>query len=169
MNTETSQVDDLRLVAVQSAVSCAGLFVRFTVAEWSLPSMLDDVLRVVGHRVSAIVDNSDPRVPGFITLRLGLRGDAFIVEVQDDLNGDLSAGSALRGVNTVVVPLAGRGNLMRSELPLPTGLSAQEVSLPRRGGRRSLVDEQFDGTQGPVEPAVLQRVLSSLTQWSPDG
>jgi hypothetical protein len=54
-------------------------------------------------------------------------------------------------------------------LPLPTGLSAPEVSLPRRGGRRSLVDEQFDGTQGPVEPAVLQRVLSSLTQWSPEG
>jgi hypothetical protein len=169
VNTETSQVDDLRLVAVQSAVSCAALFVRFTVAEWSLPSMLDDVLRIVGHRVSAIVDHSDPRVPGFITLRLGLRGDCFIVEVQDDLNGELSAGSALRGVKTVVVPLAGRGNLMRSELALPTGLSAQEVSLPRRGSRRSLVDEQFDGAQGPVEPAVLQRVLSSLTQWSPEG
>jgi len=168
VNTETSQVDDLRLVAVQSAVSCAALFVRFTVAEWSLPSMLDDVSRVVGNRVLAIVENSDPRVPGFITLRLGLRGEYFIVEVQDDLTGDLTAGPALRGVKTVVVPLAGRGNLMRSELLLPSGLSAQEVSLPRRGSRRSVVDEQFDGSQGPVEPAVLQRVLSSLTQWSPE-
>lgn len=165
VNTETSQVDDLRLVAVRSAVSCAALFVRFTVSEWSLPSMLDDVSRVVVNRVSAIVENSDPGVPGFITLRLGLRGGSFLVEIEDDLNGNLSAGSSLRGVQTVVIPRVGRGNLLRSELALPSGLSA---SLPRRGARRSLVDEQMEGEPSAVEPAVLQRVLSSLSQWSPD-
>jgi hypothetical protein len=165
VNPETSQVDDLHLVALPSAVSCAGLFVRFTLSEWSLESMLDEVVQTVGHRVSAIVDGTDLAVPGFLTVRLRLRGDHLVAEVEDDLAGELPAGPMPAGVRTVVLPLAG-GNLMRSELALPAGLTAQAVALPRRDRRRSLVAEQTAGERGTMEPAVLQRVLSSLNQWS---
>ena len=36
MNNQTSQVDDLRLVATPSAVNVAEMFVRFSLMEWSL-------------------------------------------------------------------------------------------------------------------------------------
>ena len=64
MNTETSQVDDLHLVALPSAVSCAGMFVRFTLSEWSLKSMYEDVTRTVSHRVSSIVEAILARTTG---------------------------------------------------------------------------------------------------------
>jgi hypothetical protein len=85
--------------------------------------------------------------------------------VEDGLAGDLPVGPA-SAANTGVVPLAGRGNLFWCELPLPTGLTAGAVSLPRRDNRRSLVDEQMAGDRDEANPAVLQRVLSSLNQWS---
>jgi hypothetical protein len=166
VSTQTTQVDDLHLVAFPSAVSCAGLFVRFTLTEWSLMPLLDDATRVVGHRVSAIVDSSDSRVPGLITLRLRVRGECLVVEVEDRLAVDLPAGPVPAAANTGVVPLAGRGNLFWCELPLPAGLTAGAVSLPRRDNRKSLVNEQMAGDRDEANPAVLQRVLSSLNQWS---
>jgi hypothetical protein len=166
VNTETSQVDDLHLVALPSAVSCAGMFVRFTLSEWSLKSMYEEVTRTVSHRVSSIVDATDSRFPGFILVRLRVSGGYLVSEVEDDMIAKLPAGPMPPGMRMDVAPLTGRGNLMRFELPLPGGLTARAVALPRRGARRSLVEEQAEGERGLVEPEVLQRVLSSLNQWS---
>jgi hypothetical protein len=166
VTTHTAQVDDLRLVALSSAVNCTGLFVQFTLTEWSLLPLLDDATRAACHRVSAIVDNSNSKAPGFITVRLRLHGEYLVVEVQDDLAGELPAGSMPEGSNNGVVPLLGRGNLAWFELPLPMGLTAQAVSLPRRDSRRSVITEEMTGERGDPDPAVLQRVLSSLSQWS---
>jgi len=166
VNTETSQVDDLHLVALPSAVNCAGMFVRFTLSEWSLKSMYEDVVRTVNHRVATIVDATDSRFPGFIMVRLRVSGGYLVSEVEDDMIAKLPAGPLPIGVEMDVAPLTGRGNLMRSELPLPGGLTARAVALPRRGARRSLIEEQPETERGLVEPEVLQRVLSSLNQWS---
>jgi hypothetical protein len=165
VTTHTAQVDDLRLVALSSAVNCTSLFVRFTLSEWSLLPLLDDATRAACDRVSAIVDNSNPKAPGFITIRLRLQGEYLVVEVQDDLARALPAGS-VPGANNGVYPLAGRGNLAWYELPLPVGMTAQGVSLPRRDNRRSVITEEMTGERAEADPAVLQRVLSSLSQWS---
>jgi hypothetical protein len=168
VNPQTSQVDDLHLVALPSAVNCAGLFVRFTLSEWSLPTMLDDLLRTVSHRVSAVVEVSDPKAPAFLTIRLRLWGDYLVAEVEDDVRGEVPNGRLPIGVSMTVSPMPRRGNLARSELQLPAGMTAQGVALPRRDRRRTVVAEQPEAERGLVEPEILERVFSSLSQWGRD-
>lgn len=143
---QTAQVDDIRLVALPSAVNCTELFVRFSLTEWSLKEMLDEASDVAKQLVLAVIEKTDPRSPGFVTVRLRLSGDVLLAEVEDDQIGFAHAGAPqVRGKRTGAVPLQW-GKLVWCELPLPEGMSAKSVRLPRRGDRRPMtspVQAQF--------------------------
>ncbi|WP_425457088.1 ATP-binding protein [Amycolatopsis cihanbeyliensis] len=128
-----------------SAMNCADLFVRFTLAEWSLRPIQEDAANTVRGFVSAVVDKSDERSPTFITVRLRVSGAYLVVEVHDD-----------QAIERPAV----------RELPLPSGVTAEAVPLPRREARRSLVDEQMQGQNVEVDPHLVRRVLTGLTRSS---
>lgn len=162
MNPHTTQVDDLQLVALPSAVNCADLFVRFSLTEWSLKSMRDEALTVTTSLVRAAVESADPRSPGMITVRLRLRGDALVVEIEDQnptppdlqrLVGSRRSGVA-RGTEGV--------KLVWCELPLPGGQNASAVPLPRRERRKSPAAEALANEPAEVDPQVMERVLYAL-------
>ncbi len=124
-------------------MNCADLFVRFTLAEWSLRPMQEDAANAVRGFVSAVVDRSNERSPAFITVRLRVSGAYLVVEVFDD-----------QGIQRPSV----------RELPLPSGVTAEAVPLPRREARRSMVDEQMQGENVEVDPQLVRRVLTGLTR-----
>ncbi|SFP00723.1 hypothetical protein SAMN05421810_101668 [Amycolatopsis arida] len=165
MNSQTAQVDDLQLVSMPSAVSCANLFVRFTLTEWSLRPLVEEAGRAVSRFVSAVVDRADPREPGFLTVRLRLSGEYLIVEVEDDQSPASAAAPVMEGRRTGVERVAGTGRLVWCELPLPPGTSATDVRLPRRSERRrSLVTEQMRGEPVEVDPRLVERILTGLSR-----
>ncbi|MFF5989607.1 ATP-binding protein [Prauserella flavalba] len=167
MNSQTTQVDDLRLVALPSALNCSDLFVRFSLTEWSLPAMREDVTKAARRLVQAVIDTTDPRAPGFVTLRLRLAGDCLVIEVEDDqLSRMHDRAPAVDGRQTGAVPIDGRGKLVWCEIPLPGGMSASGVRLPRRDERRSPLagaDLPPEPPQpGGPDPALVDRVLVGL-------
>jgi hypothetical protein len=167
---QTAQVDDLKLVALPSAVNCAELFVRFTLTEWHVAEMITDVgdvaKKLVLCVIATVVEGSDPTM---INVRLRLRGSTIVVEIEDD-----------RRTPTLVVPrsLSGRKagvettrrgkQLVWCELPLPSGMDATVVPLPRRGTtraappRQSEIDEAVD-----LNNDVMQRILDGLRRDDP--
>lgn len=170
MHDQTAQVDDLRLVAMPSAVNCADLFVRFTLTEWHVPSMVDDVSDTAKKLVHAVIGSVvQGATPTMMTVRLRLRGDAVAIEVEDDrhtpkLTVPRSLGGKRSGVTTM-----GRGRqLIWCELPLPTGLDATVVPLPRRGTTRAAprrsaeIDDAAD-----LNNTVMQRILDGLRKDDP--
>ncbi|HEV7651870.1 MAG TPA: ATP-binding protein [Actinophytocola sp.] len=171
MQDQTAQVDDLRLVALPSAVNCAELFVRFTLTEWHVPQIIDDVRetakRMVLAVISTVVEGADPTM---ITIRLRLRGSTVVVELQDDRSSPRlvvprSLGNKASGIETL-----SRGRqLIWCELPLPTGMDATVVPLPRRGTTRAAapprskeIDEAID-----LNNDVMQRILDGLRRDDP--
>lgn len=163
VNPQTAQVDDLRLVALQSAVNCTDLFVRFQLTEWSLQGMFDEVASAARALVQAVVDNTDADAPGFVTVRLRLSGDCLLVEVEDDqVERAHDEAPAVRGRQTGAVPLEGRGKLVWCELALPAGMSADKVRLPHRDERRSQVPELPPGAARGPDPELVDRVLVGL-------
>jgi hypothetical protein len=165
VNSQTAQVDDLQLVAVPSAVNLAELFVRFTLTEWSLRSLLDDAMHVARQLVTAVVDSTDSGSPGLITVRLRVRGNSLVIEVEDDQIAQLRAGSTtVAGRRAGVVPLEGRGKLVWCELPLPSDVDASAVPLPRRERRRSPAAAQMADEPHDVDPEVMQRLLFGLSR-----
>ncbi|MFE3780782.1 hypothetical protein ACFXPA_21730, partial [Amycolatopsis sp. NPDC059090] len=58
------------------------------------------------------------------------------------------------------------GSTTCCELALPGGISAGQVRLPRRGDRRTLVDEPVSGEPVTADPQVLERLLNRLSTWS---
>ncbi|MFF0145926.1 hypothetical protein ATK36_0944 [Amycolatopsis sulphurea] len=162
MSTRTTQVDDLRLVAQPSAVSCTELFVRLLLTDWSLQSVLDEAAATAAHLVGEVVDQSHPARPAFLTVRLQLRGDVLLVEVEDDL----LAPRAPRDERIGVRPGPGGGRVSWCEVSLPGGLTAGEVRLPHRRDRRTLVDEPVSGDPVGADPEVLERLLNRLNGWS---
>lgn len=177
MNPDTMQVDDLQLVALPSAVNCAELFVRFALSEWSLRSMQDEAIKTVGVLVGQVVDISDHRAPGMINLRLRLHTDCLVIEVEDDLLAlPPDEPPALPFGRTGLVPGRLRGKLVWCELPLPAGMSAGNVPLPRRERRRGAAGEQQlsveqiaanTAASSDVDPQVMERILYGLRR-SPD-
>ncbi|WP_409180605.1 ATP-binding protein [Amycolatopsis sp. VS8301801F10] len=161
MSTRTTQVDDLRLVAQPSAVPCTELFVRLILTDWSLLPMLEQVTNAAVRLVGDVVDQSSPSAPAFVTVRLQLRGDRLVVEVDDDLVAPTPPRDERIGVRT-----GDRGRTTWCELPLPGGISAGQVRLPRRGDRRTLVDEPVSGEPVTADPQVLERLLNRLSTWS---
>ncbi|WP_033287590.1 hypothetical protein [Amycolatopsis jejuensis] len=162
MSTRTTQVDDLRLVAQPSAVPCTELFVRLILSDWSLLPMLDQVTNAAVRLVGDIVDQSRPAAPAFVTVRLQVRGEMLVVEVEDDLPAPIPPRDTRIGVR----PGPRGGRVTWCELPLPGGMSAGQVRLPRRGDRRTLVDEPVSGDPVTADPQVLERLLNRLSSWS---
>ncbi|WP_027927557.1 hypothetical protein [Amycolatopsis benzoatilytica] len=162
MSTRTTQVDDLRLVAQPSAISCTELFVRLILSDWSLLPMLDQATNAAVRLVGDVVDQSSPAAPSFVTVRLQLRGDHLVVEVEDDLPAPVPPRDDRIGVR----PGPAGGRVTWCELPLPGGISAGQVRLPRRGDRRTLVDEPVSGGPVGADPEVLERLLNRLSSWS---
>ncbi|MGW4489681.1 ATP-binding protein [Amycolatopsis sp. NPDC004368] len=164
MSTRTTQVDDLRLVAQPSAVPCTELFVRLILSDWSLLPMLDQVTATTARLVGDIVDQSNPAAPAFITVRLQLRGETLVIEIEDDLVGPNPPRTA-PGERIGVEPLRA-GRLTWCEMTLPGGMTAGQVRLPRRQERRTLVDEPVSGAPVAADPEVLERLLNRLSGWS---
>ncbi|SDP30003.1 hypothetical protein SAMN04487905_103114 [Actinopolyspora xinjiangensis] len=169
MDTETAQTDDLRLVALQSAVNCTDMFVRFTLSEWSLRPLTDDATAAATRLVSAVVEHSDSQSPGFVSVRLRIHGNNLVIEVEDD-QGVLppAVSSNLAGVHTGVISPEGRGRIVWCELELPEGMRASDVPLPRRDPKRSQSAEQSDDVPDDVDPQVMERLLSGLSRRAPD-
>ncbi|MCP2166849.1 ATP-binding protein [Goodfellowiella coeruleoviolacea] len=166
MNAQTAQVDDLQLVALPSAVNCADLFVRFALTEWALRPMRDEAAQAARQLVTSTVENADPQAPGMITVRTLLRGDRLVIEVED--NVPAADAPSLAGLRTGVAPLPDGGRVVWCELPLPDGVTASAVPLPRRERRRSLAAEQLEGEKAEVDPEVIQRILYGLSRAEED-
>jgi hypothetical protein len=166
VNPQTTQVDDLRLVALPTAVNCADMFVRFALAEWSLRQLRDEASQVACALVGTVVDRSDSPVPTFLTLRLRLHGDCLVVEVEDTEPLAPVVPEALAGRQAGVVSAPGGGNLIWCELALPTGLSAAGVPLPRRERRKppssAAPADQAEQETADVDDEFFERLLSKL-------
>jgi hypothetical protein len=167
LSAHTSQMDDLRLVAQPSALPVTDLFVRLILTDWSLRPMLEQVTASARRLVEAVIDAGEPKSPAFFTLRLRLRADVLVVEVDDDLPG-LPAPQATPGERVGVVAAEGGGRTTWCELALPGGMNARQVRLPRRQDRRTLVDEPVSGAPVAADPQVLERLLTRLSGWSGD-
>lgn len=169
MNPETTQVDDLRLIALPSAKNCADLFVRFTLVEWRLRGLVDEVARVAGGLVGAAI-RQDTKNAGFVTVRLRLRGDGLVVEVEDEQPGPRPTEPPhfedLRGG---VEPFRGAGRLLWCEVPLPTGQTASAVPLPQRERRPSAAAQRINEEEGEFDPQVWERLLAGLSRPSESG
>jgi hypothetical protein len=163
VNARTEQVDDLQLVALPSAVNCAELFARFSLAEWSLRPMQDEAAHVLGNLVASVVDTANHRVPRFITLRLRLSGNMLILEVEIDPYAPKPAPTnALKGRHAGILQLDDGCTLLWCEMPLPTGMTASAVPLPRREPRRSPAAEGLPPEATEVDPQVMERLLYGL-------
>jgi hypothetical protein len=142
MHAQTAQMDDLVLVALPTAVTCTELFVQFALSEWSLLEMQGQVKQVARDLVNAVVANNDPRAPRFLTVRLSLAGGSLTIEVED-------------------------GEISWRELPLPGGLSAEAVQLPRRSRQRKAALPESPVDEAPssdVDPDVIRRVFAALSR-----
>ncbi|GAA4883537.1 MULTISPECIES: ATP-binding protein [Saccharopolyspora] len=165
MNTPTAQVDDLRLIALPSAVNCTELFVRFSLTEWSLRSMIDEACTLAAQFVTAAVDSADQESPGFITVRLRLSGESLVVEVEDESATEAPAVSPnLANGRCDSTALSGGGSLVWCELPLPGGVSADSVPLPRRSPKRSAPAEGAAEVTAEIDPEVIKRLLTGLNR-----
>jgi hypothetical protein len=168
---QTAQVDDLRLVALPSAVNCAELFVRFTLTEWHVPQIIEDVRemakRMVQAVVATVVEGADPTM---ITVRLRLRGNSVVIEIQDDRTAPkLVVPRSLASKRAGVETLPRGKQLIWCEIQLPTGMDATVVPLPRRGTTRAAapprskeIDEAVD-----LNNDVMQRILDGLRKDDP--
>lgn len=170
MQDQTAQVDDLRLVALPSAVNCAELFVRFTLTEWHVTQIVEDARETAKKLVEAVISTVDEDAdPTMITVRLRLRGHTVVVEVQDDRpSPKLMVPGGLGNKSTGVATVSRGRQLMWCEVPLPTGMDATVVPLPRRGTtraappKRSEIDEAVD-----LNNDVMQRILDGLRKDDP--
>lgn len=164
MNPQTTQVDDLRLVALPTAVNCADMFVRFALTEWSLRQLQDETSHVACELVHAVVQRSDTKVPGFITLRLRLHGDCLVVEVEDAAVTTPVVPDTLTGRQAGAVALPNGGNLVWCEVALPPGQSADSVPLPRRERRKPPASAGGEPDQADVDDEFFERLLSKLNR-----
>ncbi|RCW46242.1 hypothetical protein DFQ14_102545 [Halopolyspora algeriensis] len=169
MNAETAQFDELRLVALPSALNCTELFARFTLTEWSLRSLAEDAAHAARQLIEAVLGSADPQSPGFLSVRLRLHGGSLMIEIESDRLERAPAVPTLEYGRTDLITLENQGTLMWCELPLPAGTTASEVPLPRREPRRSEAAARMTDDTAEVDPRVIQRLLSGLSQLSPDG
>jgi hypothetical protein len=164
VNTQTAQMDDLRLIALPSAVNCADLFARFTLTEWALRPLLDDACQVAKELVTSAINNADRHAPGFLVVRLQLRGDNLLIEVEDQEYTTPALTEAMRGTDSGVEQRNGRGNVLWCRLGLPTGLTASSVPLPRRERRRSPAAEALGNEPDELDPQFMERILFGLSR-----
>lgn len=164
MHDQTVQVDDLRLVALPSAMNCADLFVRFTLTEWRVKSMLDDVANATKSLVRAVVGDVDKSAPpAMITVRLRLSGTRMSIEIEDERSSPrLMVPPELPKSSSGVERLS-TGQVIWTEIPLPTGMDATVVPLPRRGTTKAAaVRPPDDANPADLDDDVMKRILSAL-------
>lgn len=164
MNAQTTQFDDLHLVALPSAVNCTELFVRFSLTEWSLRGLADDAAQAANALVSAAVEGANPDSPGFITVRVRLRGDKFVIEVEDERTDTSTPAPEVANGRTGVAALEDGRRLVWCELALPEGVTASAVPLPRREPKKSHISEQTGDETADIDPEVMERLLSGLSK-----
>ncbi|WP_190823478.1 ATP-binding protein [Saccharopolyspora pogona] len=169
MNTQTTQVDDLRLIALPSAVNCTEMFVQFTLAEWSLRELIDETSQLTTALVTAAVDSAAPDSPGFITVRLRLSGESLVAEVEDEqAKAPPAMAPGFANGHCGAAALRGGGVLVWCEVPLPGGVSANAVPLPRRSrNRRAGQAEHPVDETAEIDPEVIKRLLSGLSNSDP--
>ena len=164
--TTTTQVDDITLVALPTAVNCAELFVRFALTEWSLREMLDDTTKVARDLVSAVVAVTDKKTPSLIQVRARLHSECLVIEVISPRTAPIAVAA---GRHVEIVALRGQGQLAWCELPLPGGMAASNVPLPRRHRRAEPADatetalEELSYTSD-VDEDVMRRILYGLNR-----
>ena len=163
MTDRTEQMDDLQLVALPSAVGCTEMFVRFSLTEWKLRSMRDNAAAAAGRLAQAVVDAAEPGSPGMITARVRLSGGNLVIEVES--SRPARAPSAPAGGRCGADDLGPGRHMLWLTMPLPGGMDAGAVPLPRRQRRPSpeaarLAAEEEAGA--PPDPDVLGRILYGL-------
>lgn len=165
MHDQTVQVDDLRLVALPSAMNCADLFVRFTLTEWHVTSMIEDVANATKSLVRAVVGDVDKYAPpAMITVRLRLSGSRLSIEIEDErATPRLAVPPELPKSSSGVEVLAGGAQIIWSELPLPSGMDATVVPLPRRGTTKApAIRPMEEGEDNGLDNEVMDRILNAL-------
>ena len=168
MRDQTVQVDDLKLVALPSAVNCADLFVRFTLTEWRVESIVPEVRRAAEALVRAVVGSPKPKAtPTMLLFRLRLSGNSLAVEIEDDrTTPSLNVPRSLSGPNSGVQLLSTGKQLLWCEVPLPKGMDATVVPLPRRGTTRAAAAAAPPpaeiGAADDLSPDVMERILRGL-------
>lgn len=158
VNAQTAQVDDITLIALPTAVNCADMFVRFTLGEWRLRNLMDETSNVACALVEAAIECADPNTSRLITLRLRLSGEYLVIELEA---ARFTMPPTSPDLRTGELPLGGGAKLIWCELPLPTGVKANAVPLPRREPRRSPAAEAL-GDEPDVDPELIQRILFGL-------
>ncbi|SDC42030.1 ATP-binding protein [Actinokineospora iranica] len=161
MNDRTEQMDDLQLVALPSAVGCTEMFVRFSLTEWALRPMREAASEVARAMAEAVVAAADPAGPGMMIARVRLSGGDLIMEIESPR--EVRAPAAPPGGHTGVVDLGAGRCLLWASLPLPGGMEASAVPLPRRQRRPSQA-AAIEAAREPVDtdPDVMQRILYGL-------
>lgn len=154
-----------------SAVNCAELFVRFNLTEWHVPSMIPDVGEAAKRLVETVVGDFVPgrTPPTMITVRLRLRGNAVAVEIEDDRpTPPLAVPASLVGKKSGVSTMSRGRQLIWCELPLPSGMDATVVPLPRRGTTRAAPprSKEIDNA-ADLNNDVMQRILDGLRKNDP--
>lgn len=164
MNPQTTtQVDDITLVALPTAVNCAELFVKFALTEWSLREMTDDSTKVARDLVSAVVAVADRKAPSLFQVRARLHSECLVIEVISPRTAPIAVAAGRR----VEIVALRQGQLAWCELPLPGGMAASSVPLPRRHHRRADQTEQAmdDLSQtSDVDEDVMRRILYGLNR-----
>lgn len=170
MHSETRQVDDLRLVALPSAVNCTEIFVRFTLTEWSLRSLIDEATRAATELVNAVIEDSDAQSPGLLSVRLRLQGEGMVIELEGShLARPPAEAPTVPDARTGMVPRQDGVTHLWCELALPQGLNGTQLPLPRRDTTKSTARQATDEERAEMDPQLMQRILSSLGgQGSPD-
>lgn len=170
MRDQTVQVDDLHLVALPSAVTCVDLFVRFTLMEWRVESLVPQVRRTAQALITAVVATADvtPKaVPAMLLFRLRLSGRSLAVEIEDDRpTPTLAVPASLAGANSGVTLLSTGKQLIWAQVPLPNGMDAASVALPRRGTTRAPAaatpPSAETGTPDELGADTMERILKGL-------
>lgn len=164
MTAQTAQVDDLQLVALPTAVSCAAMFVQFALGEWSLEAIETVAVQAARSMAAASVEAADPRVPGPLTVRVALRGEFLAVEVQDGASPRATGPRLPAGVHDGGVGSArGGGRVMWCEVALPEHMAAASVPLPQRERRPSPAAAAL-GDEPAVDPELMERILHGLSR-----
>jgi len=165
---QTVQVDDLKLVALPSAINCADLFVRFTLAEWRVDSMIPDVRRATESLIRAVVGDANAKsTPTMLLFRLRLSGNTLAIEIEDDRQlPELKVPRSLSVSNSGVTLLSTGKQLLWTEVPLPRGMDATVVPLPRRGTTRAAAAAAPPPAEiaaaDDLSPDVMERILEGL-------
>ncbi|MBM7776207.1 hypothetical protein JOD54_006411 [Actinokineospora baliensis] len=168
MNNRTEQMDDLQLVALPTAVGCTEMFVRFSATEWNLRPMRDAAAQAGRALAQAVVGAADPSNPGMLTARIRVAGPDLVIEIETP-----------RVVRTPAIPDGPRVGvtelgvgryLLWASLPLPGGMSASSVPLPRRQ-RRPSPAAAIEAARDPLPDDgddVMQRILFGLANKAQD-